>query len=74
MAIHTVVYMNGRFQRAKPLIMDPGLYLDKKAVSYWVTQRRAVPNAFRLFTGMVCFQINPEISQHDYLRTLHIID
>ncbi|KAH9533403.1 hypothetical protein CY35_18G050500 [Sphagnum magellanicum] len=39
------------FQRAKPIIIDPGLYMDKKTDIFWATQRRAVPSAFRLFTG-----------------------
>ncbi|KAG0565863.1 hypothetical protein M758_7G018500 [Ceratodon purpureus] len=39
------------FQRAKPIIIDPGLYLDKKTDIFWATQRRAIPTAFRLFTG-----------------------
>lgn len=40
-----------RFQRAKPIIIDPGLYMSKKADVFWVTQRRSVPTAFKLFTG-----------------------
>ncbi|KAL8160950.1 hypothetical protein V2J09_012439 [Rumex salicifolius] len=39
------------FQRAKPIIIDPGLYMTKKADVFWVTQRRSVPTAFKLFTG-----------------------
>ncbi|KMT17150.1 hypothetical protein BVRB_2g040610 [Beta vulgaris subsp. vulgaris] len=39
------------FQRAKPVIIDPGLYQTKKADVFWVTQRRSVPTAFKLFTG-----------------------
>lgn len=39
------------FQRAKPIIIDPGLYMSKKADVFWVTQRRSVPTAFKLFTG-----------------------
>ncbi|GAB4832176.1 Beta-glucuronosyltransferase GlcAT14A [Ancistrocladus abbreviatus] len=39
------------FQRAKPVIIDPGLYLRKKSDVFWVTQRRSVPTAFKLFTG-----------------------
>ncbi|GKU97058.1 hypothetical protein SLEP1_g10242 [Rubroshorea leprosula] len=39
------------FQRAKPVIVDPGLYMQKKADVFWVTQRRSVPTAFKLFTG-----------------------
>jgi protein xylosyltransferase len=47
----TAFYVFGRFQRAKPIIIDPGLYMDKKTDIFWATQRRAVPSAFRLFTG-----------------------
>ncbi|KAL8114642.1 hypothetical protein AgCh_021486 [Apium graveolens] len=39
------------FQRAKPVIVDPGLYLTKKSDVFWITQRRSVPTAFKLFTG-----------------------
>uniref|UniRef100_A0A5B7AT91 Putative xylosyltransferase 1-like n=1 Tax=Davidia involucrata TaxID=16924 RepID=A0A5B7AT91_DAVIN len=39
------------FQRAKPIIMDPGLYMTKKADVFWITHRRSVPTAFKLFTG-----------------------
>ncbi|KAF8408036.1 hypothetical protein HHK36_007176 [Tetracentron sinense] len=43
------------FQRAKPIIIDPGLYMNQKADVFWVTQRRSVPTAFKLFTGeMLC--------------------
>ncbi|XP_058101018.1 beta-glucuronosyltransferase GlcAT14A-like [Magnolia sinica] len=38
-------------ERAKPLIVDPGLYMSKKTDIFWVTQRREVPTAFKLFTG-----------------------
>lgn len=38
-------------KRAKPLIIDPGLYSTKKSDVYWVTPRRIMPTAFKLFTG-----------------------
>ncbi|MBA0766789.1 hypothetical protein Gotri_015795 [Gossypium trilobum] len=38
------------FQRAKPIIIDPGLYSMRKADVFWVTQKRSVPTAFKLFT------------------------
>ncbi|XP_042497289.1 beta-glucuronosyltransferase GlcAT14B-like [Macadamia integrifolia] len=41
------------FQRAKPIIIDPGLYMTKKSDVFWITQRRSVPTAFKLFTGEV---------------------
>lgn len=39
------------FQRAKPVIIDPGLYMTQKADVFWITQRRSVPTKFKLFTG-----------------------
>ncbi|GER29425.1 Core-2/I-branching beta-1,6-N-acetylglucosaminyltransferase family protein [Striga asiatica] len=39
------------FQRAKPVIIDPGLYMTKKTDVFWISQRRSVPTAFKLFTG-----------------------
>ncbi|XP_031252633.1 beta-glucuronosyltransferase GlcAT14B-like [Pistacia vera] len=38
-------------QRARPVIIDPGLYSVRKSDVFWVTQKRSVPNAYRLFTG-----------------------
>ncbi|KAJ0031916.1 hypothetical protein Pint_13028 [Pistacia integerrima] len=40
-----------RHQRARPVIIDPGLYSVRKSDVFWVTQKRSVPNAYRLFTG-----------------------
>ncbi|KAH9326106.1 hypothetical protein KI387_006284 [Taxus chinensis] len=39
------------YQRAKPIIIDPGLYQSKKSDVFWATQHRAVPSSFKLFTG-----------------------
>eukprot|EP00249_Psilotum_nudum_P018014 c26598_g1_i2 orf=395-1207(+) len=39
------------FQRARPMIVDPGLYLSKKSDIFWVTERRPLPTSFKLFTG-----------------------
>ncbi|CAM8952945.1 unnamed protein product [Rhodiola kirilowii] len=38
-------------QRAKPMIVDPGLYLNTKRDIFFVPQKRALPTAFKLFTG-----------------------
>ncbi|XP_019154039.1 PREDICTED: beta-glucuronosyltransferase GlcAT14A [Ipomoea nil] len=38
-------------QRAMPLIIDPGLFQNTKKDIFWVTPRRELPTAFRLFTG-----------------------
>ncbi|KAE9612672.1 hypothetical protein Lal_00006006 [Lupinus albus] len=37
--------------RARPIIIDPGLYMSTKQDVFWVTQRRSRPTAFKLFTG-----------------------
>ncbi|KAL9272142.1 Beta-glucuronosyltransferase GlcAT14A-like protein [Drosera capensis] len=38
-------------QRAKPIIIDPGLYLSRKSDLAVTTQRRSLPTTFKLFTG-----------------------
>lgn len=35
-----------------PIAVDPGLYLSKKSDLFESTQRRSLPTAFKLFTGM----------------------
>ncbi|OAY72027.1 Beta-glucuronosyltransferase GlcAT14A [Ananas comosus] len=39
------------YQRAKPVIIDPGLYSLQKSDVFWITEKRSVPTAFKLFTG-----------------------
>ncbi|KAJ0604002.1 putative glycosyl transferase, family 14, beta-glucuronosyltransferase GlcAT14A/B/C [Helianthus annuus] len=39
-----------------PVIVDPGLYMSDKSDVLWITQRRSVPTAFKLFTGF-CYGI-----------------
>lgn len=36
----------------KPIIVDPGLYLSEKSEMFYATQKRDLPNSFRLFTGV----------------------
>ncbi|PKU85902.1 beta-glucuronosyltransferase GlcAT14B-like [Dendrobium catenatum] len=38
-------------QRAKPIIIDPGLYLSKKFDVVVTSERRELPTSFKLFTG-----------------------
>ncbi|XP_042491256.1 beta-glucuronosyltransferase GlcAT14B-like [Macadamia integrifolia] len=38
-------------QRAKPLIIDPGLYKSTKSDIFYATEKRELPTAFKLFTG-----------------------
>ncbi|KAL2483207.1 Core-2/I-branching beta-1 [Forsythia ovata] len=48
---HTQIYGWKLNQRAKPIIIDPGLYLSKKSDIAWTSQRRSLPTSFKLFTG-----------------------
>ena len=37
--------------RAKPIVLDPGLYLSKKFDLTMTTERRELPTSFKLYTG-----------------------
>ncbi|CAK7353902.1 unnamed protein product [Dovyalis caffra] len=39
------------YQRAKPIIVDPGLYHAKKSGVFWAKEKRHLPAAFKLFMG-----------------------
>lgn len=52
-------------KRALPLIMDPGLYKTTKSDIFWVTPRRTLPTAFKLFTGSAWM-----ILSHSYVEYL----
>ncbi|XP_059667814.1 beta-glucuronosyltransferase GlcAT14C [Cornus florida] len=39
------------FQRARPIIIDPGLYHSKKSGVFWAKEKRSVPASFKLFVG-----------------------
>jgi len=45
------IWKQFRNQRAKPIIVDPGLYLSKKFDLFSTGERRELPTAFKLFTG-----------------------
>lgn len=39
------------YQRAKPIIIDPGLYLSRKSEIFYTSQRREMPDTYKVFTG-----------------------
>lgn len=39
------------YQRAKPIIIDPGLYLSTKSEIFYSSQRREMPDTYKVFTG-----------------------
>ncbi|GMY20238.1 beta-glucuronosyltransferase GlcAT14A [Fagus crenata] len=42
-------------KRAKPIIMDPGLYSLNKSELWWVIKQRTLPTAFKLYTDFQSF-------------------
>ncbi|PKU74858.1 hypothetical protein MA16_Dca005049 [Dendrobium catenatum] len=46
--------------RARPLILDPGLYKTAKSDVLWMMQKRELPNAFKLFTGSAWMALSRE--------------
>ncbi|EXB68031.1 Xylosyltransferase 1 [Morus notabilis] len=38
-------------KRGKPIIIDPGLYRPNKSEIWWAIKQRALPTAFKLYTG-----------------------
>lgn len=44
-----------RNKRAKPIIIDPGLYSLNKSEIWWVSKQRSIPSAFKLYTGFTTF-------------------
>jgi len=39
----------------KPVIVDPGLYLVEKTDMFFASQKRELPKAFKLFSGMLSY-------------------
>lgn len=35
------------------MIVDPALYMKTKGELFWIPERRSLPTAFKLFTGMI---------------------
>jgi hypothetical protein len=42
-------------RKLKPVIVDPGLYLVEKTDMFFASQKRELPKAFKLFSGMLSY-------------------
>ncbi|CAA6666392.1 unnamed protein product [Spirodela intermedia] len=51
------------FHRAKPIIIDPGLHSSQKSDVFWITERRTLPSAFKLFTGSAWMMLSREFME-----------
>ncbi|XP_011002162.1 PREDICTED: xylosyltransferase 1-like [Populus euphratica] len=51
-------------RQLKPIIVDPGLYLSEKSEMFYATQKRDLPNSFRLFTGTSFSFVSRNLIEH----------
>ncbi|XP_058086134.1 beta-glucuronosyltransferase GlcAT14B [Magnolia sinica] len=51
-------------KRAKPIMIDPGLYSLNKSEIMWVTKQRTLPTAFKLYTGSAWMILSRSFSEY----------
>ncbi|XP_030516464.1 beta-glucuronosyltransferase GlcAT14A [Rhodamnia argentea] len=51
-------------KRAKPIIIDPGLYSSNKSELWWVIKQRTLPTAFKLYTGSAWMVLSRSFSEY----------
>ncbi|OWM67935.1 hypothetical protein CDL15_Pgr010873 [Punica granatum] len=56
-------------RKLRPIIVDPGLYLADKTEMFYASQKRDLPNAYRLFTGSVFTILTRSFIEHCILGT-----
>ncbi|XP_020085669.1 beta-glucuronosyltransferase GlcAT14B-like [Ananas comosus] len=39
------------YQRARPIIVDPALYISNKTDVFWTKEKRSMPSSFKIFVG-----------------------
>lgn len=49
--LHCLFVSASRERQIRPIIVDPGLYLSSRNDIFYATQKRDIPNAYKLFTG-----------------------
>ncbi|KDP20340.1 hypothetical protein JCGZ_06426 [Jatropha curcas] len=56
-------------RKMKPIIVDPGLYLSDRTDMFYASQKRELPNAFRIFTGSRLSILSRNFMEHCILGT-----
>lgn len=46
-----------RSRKLKPIVVDPGLFLEEEDEVFYATQKRELPDAYRLFSGQMVVAI-----------------
>ena len=69
-------YLSCRYQRARPIIIDPGLYHSKKSGVFWAKEKRVMPASFKLFMGNVfSFVLDCQLTFCSFLFFIfHLVD
>ncbi|KAL3724644.1 hypothetical protein ACJRO7_029759 [Eucalyptus globulus] len=56
-------------RKLRPIIVDPGLYLTEKTEMFYASQKRDLPDAFRLFSGSTFAILSRNFIEHCILGT-----
>ncbi|KAK3414789.1 hypothetical protein EUGRSUZ_H00106, partial [Eucalyptus grandis] len=56
-------------RKLRPIIVDPGLYLTEKTEMFYASQKRNLPDAFRLFSGSTFAILSRNFIEHCILGT-----
>ncbi|WOL06192.1 beta-glucuronosyltransferase GlcAT14A [Canna indica] len=56
-------------RRLRPIIVDPGLYLSSRTDIFYATQKRELPNAYKLFTGFSSIILSRKFIEYCILGT-----
>ncbi|KAI4344125.1 hypothetical protein L6164_011392 [Bauhinia variegata] len=51
-------------QRARPVIIDPGLYSLHKSDVFWASEKRDVPSQYKLFTGSAWMMLSRQFVEY----------
>ncbi|XP_065001859.1 beta-glucuronosyltransferase GlcAT14A-like [Musa acuminata AAA Group] len=56
-------------RQLRPIIVDPGLYLSSRTDIFYATQKRELPNAYKLFTGSASVILSRKFIEYCILGT-----
>ncbi|XP_068634276.1 beta-glucuronosyltransferase GlcAT14A-like [Aristolochia californica] len=51
-------------KRAKPIMIDPALYTTEKSEILWIPEQRALPSAFKLYTGSAWMALSRSFAEY----------
>lgn len=60
--VFKLIFWLYRSRRMKPIVVDPGLYLSEINPMFYATQKRELPDAYQLFSGMFDSSLHFDLS------------